>query len=237
MDQSGIRPDDRVLDAGCGAGAALKPAAAVARKVVGIDISPGMVERAREAVPEAQVLVGDAAALPFDDASFDVVLSAFTVFFFDEPTDALREWARVLEPAGRIAMTTWGAADPRWGWERELRMRFIGDIPPERLGAIGAGFQRLTRFDEAGKVEDELGAAGFAPESVDAHEIEFRFADEHAWWEWNWSHGTRGLLEALPEGKLEEFREQAFTAMQPLRDAKGGFPKTYTALVALASSA
>ena len=237
MDQAGIRPDDRVLDAGCGAGAALKPAAAVAREVVGIDISPRMVERAREAVPEAQVLVGDAAALPFDDASFDVVLSAFTVFFFDEPTDALREWARVLGPAGRIAMTTWGAADSRWGWERELRMRFIGDIPPERLGAIGAGFQRLTRFDEAGKVEEELRAAGFEPESVQAHEIEFRFADEQAWWEWNWSHGTRGLLEALPEGKLDEFREQAFAAMQPLRDAEGGFPKTYTALVALASSA
>jgi SAM-dependent methyltransferase len=120
-----------------------------------------MAERAREAVPGANVIVGDAGALPFEDGSFDVVLSAFTVFFFDEPTDALREWGRVLEPAGRIAMSTWGAADPRWAWERELRMRFIGDIPPERLGAIGAGFQRLTRFDEAGKVEHELRAAGF----------------------------------------------------------------------------
>jgi SAM-dependent methyltransferase len=234
VDRAGLRPDDRVLDAGCGAGAALKPAAAVAGAVVGIDISPGMVERAREAVPKAQVLVGDAGALPFDDASFDVVLSAFTVFFFDEPTDALREWRRVLKPDGRIAMTTWGDADPRWAWEREVRKRFIGDIPPERLGAIGEGFQRLTRFDAAGKVDVELRAAGFAPQSVEPHAIEFRFVDEQAWWEWNWSHGTRGLLEALSEDNRTRYREQAFEAMQPLRDADGGFPRTYAALVAIA---
>lgn len=196
-----------------------------------------MAERAREAVPGAEVVVGDAGALPFEDGSFDVVLSAFTVFFFDEPTDALREWRRVLKPGGRIAMTTWGDADPRWAWEREVRMGFLGDMPPELLAELGAGLQRLNRFDEPAKVEQELRLGGFEPESVEEHAIEFRFADEDAWWDWTWSHATRAMLELLSEERREQFREQAYTAMQELREPGGGFPRTYKALVALASRA
>jgi ubiquinone/menaquinone biosynthesis C-methylase UbiE len=75
-----LGPTDRVLDVGCGAGAALAPAARVAKSAVGIELSAAMAERARAAAPDAEVVVGDAAELPFDDGSFDVVLSAFVVF-------------------------------------------------------------------------------------------------------------------------------------------------------------
>jgi ubiquinone/menaquinone biosynthesis C-methylase UbiE len=92
---AGIGADERVLDVGCGAGAALGPAARRAASAVGIELSPGMAERARQAVPTAEVVVGDAGALPFADGSFDVVLSAFTVFFMSDPTAALVEWRRV----------------------------------------------------------------------------------------------------------------------------------------------
>jgi ubiquinone/menaquinone biosynthesis C-methylase UbiE len=234
VERAQIRSDERVLDAGCGSGAALVPAAARAREVVGVDISASMVERAREAAPEATVEVGDATALAFPDESFDVVLSAFVVFFPPDPTAALREWRRVLVPGGRLAMSTWGAADPRWAWEREVRREFIEHYPPELLKEMGTSLERLGRFDEQGKVAAELEAAGFEPEAVEPVAIEFRFADEQAWWEWNWSHAARAALEPLAEATRERFRERAFEAMKPLRDGSGGFPRTYTALVATA---
>src|SRR4051794_33898070 len=97
-----LGPEDRVLDAGCGAGAVLGAASRVAGSATGIELSPAMAARAREAVPGAEVVVGDAAVLPFDDESFDVVMSSFVIFFIADPTAALREWRRVLRPGGRV---------------------------------------------------------------------------------------------------------------------------------------
>jgi SAM-dependent methyltransferase len=228
-----IEPGDRVLDAGCGTGAALLPASRVAAQAVGIELSPGMAARAREAVPGAEVIVGDATGLPFEDGSFEVVVSSFTVFFMPDPTAALREWARVLAPGGRIVMATWGNADPRWVWEREVRMEFLSEIDSATLQELGAGLALINRFDSPGKVASEFRDAGLAPGPVDRHTIEFAFADEQAWWDWNWSHGTRVFLEALPEEARERFRVRAFEGMRQLR-APNGFPRTYTAIFASA---
>jgi ubiquinone/menaquinone biosynthesis C-methylase UbiE len=224
-----IRPDERVLDVGCGSGAALAPAARDAASATGIELSPAMAKRARSAVPEVEVLVGDAATLPFPDSSFDVVLSAFTVFFMPDPTSALREWRRVLTPGGRLVMATWDGGDPRWSWEREVRMPFVRELDPKTLQELMAGIEFVNRFDDATKVEDELRAADFTSEVVTPHVIEFTFADEDAWWEWNWSHGARLFLEELSDEALRRFREQAYDAMQRLR-TEAGFPRRFTAL-------
>src|SRR3954469_15134679 len=64
-----IESDERVLDVGCGAGAALAPAAARSASVVGVELSPSMAERARVAAPSADVRVGDATSLDFADGS------------------------------------------------------------------------------------------------------------------------------------------------------------------------
>jgi SAM-dependent methyltransferase len=226
---AGIGPDDHVLDVGCGAGAALAPAARRAASAVGIELSPAMAERARAAAPEAQVVVGDASSLDFAHHSFDVVLAAFVIFFMPDPTAALTGWRQVLSPAGRLALSTWAAADPRWSFEREIRRGFLSEIPQETLQELGAGIALLNRFDDADKVQEELRAAGFDPDPPLEHQIEFVFRDEDAWWEWNWSHGSRLFLEALPESAREGFRELVYLAMQPLRgDAR--FPRRYTAL-------
>jgi hypothetical protein len=126
-------------------------------------------------------------------------------------------------------MATWGRADPRWSWERELRMGFVGEINQETLQELANGIGLLTRFDERAKVEEELRAAGFAPDVVTPHAIEFVFRDEDAWWEWNWSHGSRMFLEPLSDVAQARFREKAYAAMQACRDGNG-FPRTYTAL-------
>jgi SAM-dependent methyltransferase len=224
-------PGAAVLDVGCGAGAALLPASRVAARAVGIELSTGMAARARDAVPAAEVVAGDASQLPFADGEFDLVLSSFTVFFMPDPTAALGEWTRVLAPGGRIVTATWGSADPRWSWEREVRMEFLSELPPEVLQELGAGLARISRFDDPSKVADELRAAGLTPGEMDQHTIEFVFADEQAWLDWNWSHGTRVFLEALSDEAQERFRDRAFEAMQVCRVGEG-FPRTYTAIFA-----
>jgi ubiquinone/menaquinone biosynthesis C-methylase UbiE len=98
-----LSPDDRLLDVGCGGGVFLRHVRETVRcEVRGVDHSPDMV---RLAQPFA--LLGDAHALPFDDAAFTAVSSIVAFFFFAEPVRALREMRRVLDPhRGRIAIFT-----------------------------------------------------------------------------------------------------------------------------------
>lgn len=225
-----LGPEDHVLDAGCGTGAVLASAYERGGSAAGIELSPAMAERARAAAPGADVLVGDAAALPFPDGAFDVVLSGFVVFFIQDPTAALREWRRVLAPGGRLAISTWGESDPRWQtWERPLRGSFVPEMDPAIAQELGAGLAQVDRFSDEAKLEAELSAAGFGSIEVAEHVIEFVFPDEEAWWDWNLSHGSRVFIDALPPDARERLRAQMFEAMQQVRDERG-FPRRYKAL-------
>jgi ubiquinone/menaquinone biosynthesis C-methylase UbiE len=218
-----------VLDVGCGAGAALAPASRKAAAAVGVELSQKMAERARAAAPDAEVFVGDASQLDFDDGSFDVVVSAFTVFFMPDPTAALQEWRRVLAPGGRIVLSTWAASDPRWEFERQIRRRYAGELDQAVLQELGRGLTLLGRFDDAGKVAAELQQAGFGDVENAEHQIEFVFRSEQDFWDWNWSHGTRVFFEAAPEDLRSRYRTDLESAIEQVRDQRG-FPRTYTAV-------
>ncbi|HYM57282.1 MAG TPA: methyltransferase domain-containing protein [Solirubrobacteraceae bacterium] len=209
-----LQPGERVLDAACGAGAVLAPAAqhvAPGGEVVGIDVAPRMVERARLAVADvahARAEVMDATALRFADASFDAVLCGFGLSALVDPDAALAEWRRVLSPEGRLGVSAWeNLEDRRWLWEGELLRELAHEVPAELLETVGRMSQR---FNEADKLGAELEAAGFAGVSVHQMAIERTYESAEAWWEWIWSHGTRAFAEALPEPALERFRSAAF---------------------------
>ena len=221
---------ERVLDVGCGAGAVLAPVAERTTMATGIELSPAMAERARVAAPSAEVVVGDAASLPFESGSFDVVLSSFVVFFMPDPTAALREWGRVLKPHGRLVMATWGGSDPRWSsWERELRYGYVKEMDPAVAQDLGAGLALVERFTTPEKVRAELEAAGFDTDEQDTFALEFVYPDVDAWWDWNWSHGSRVYLEALSEDAQRRFRDDMASAMEQVRESRG-YPRTFTSL-------
>jgi SAM-dependent methyltransferase len=96
--------DGRVLDVGCGEGRLTRELRAGGWNIVGIDASPAMIELARQADPDGDYRVADAAALPFEAGTCDLVIVFMSLQDIDEPERAIAEAGRVLRPAGRLCM-------------------------------------------------------------------------------------------------------------------------------------
>jgi SAM-dependent methyltransferase len=109
--RAGVSSGQRVLDVACGTGVVSVTAARLGARVTGLDLTPELLERARENARIAGVDIdwheGDAEKLPFGDAAFDFVLSEFGHIFAPRPEVALGEMLRVLKPGGTIAFSTW----------------------------------------------------------------------------------------------------------------------------------
>jgi ubiquinone/menaquinone biosynthesis C-methylase UbiE len=111
---AGITPEDLVLDVGCGTGNAALTARHHDARVVGVDLTPGMLELAREnatlaGYDDLRWIAGDAESLPFRDAAFDAVLSNFGHVFAPRVEVAAAELLRVTRPGGRIAFSAWSS--------------------------------------------------------------------------------------------------------------------------------
>src|SRR6266550_2182930 len=94
---------DRAIDSGTGAGTLALALARLVREVVGVDIVPELLERARKGAPENVTFVeGDATNLPFETGSFDLACSRRTLHHIAHPEPAIAELARVTAPGGRV---------------------------------------------------------------------------------------------------------------------------------------
>jgi SAM-dependent methyltransferase len=107
-DAADLRRGEAVIDVACGTGnAALAAAVRGAEPVLGVDLEPALLALAPQHAG-VEWRVGDATALPVDDGSFDVALSAFGVMYAFDPPRAARELARVVRSGGgRIALANW----------------------------------------------------------------------------------------------------------------------------------
>lgn len=105
------RPGERVLDVATGTGWTSRLVARRGAVVTGVDIAADLLASARDRAAADGLAIdyrlGDAEALPFDDASFDAVVSTVGVMFASRPEAAAKELARVTKPGGRLALTTW----------------------------------------------------------------------------------------------------------------------------------
>lgn len=107
----GIEPRQKVLDVGCGTGQLALIAARAGAQVTGCDIATNSLERARARASQERLNAtfdeGDAEALPYDDAQFDVVTSLLGAMFAPRPDLVASELVRVCKPGGKIAMANW----------------------------------------------------------------------------------------------------------------------------------
>lgn len=173
-DAAAIEPGQRVLDVACGTGVVAREAVqrvGQSGAVTGIDLNPGMLAVARRVAPQIEWREGDAAALPFDDESFDTVLCQAALMYFPDRIAALREMGRVVAPWGRVAVQVWGrlAASEGYAVLSEVAERSVG---AEAAATLRAPFV-LGDLDEVGElfaaagleidsVRSEMGAARFA---------------------------------------------------------------------------
>jgi ubiquinone/menaquinone biosynthesis C-methylase UbiE len=154
-------PGERVLDVACGTGLVsfmIADAVGPEGSVVGTDISGRMVEGAREIAADrgagnTTFECADAEALPFADASFDVVVCGLGLMYVPDPTLALSEMRRVLKPGGRAAAAVWGAR-ANCGWAE------IFPITAARVTSeVCPLFFRLGTQDVLARTFDETGFA------------------------------------------------------------------------------
>ena len=106
--QVGIGPGRRVLEVGCGTGVFLRAVADRGAEVSGLDASKGLLELARERVPEADLRHGDMQFLPYEDDTFDLVAGFNSFFFAADMVAALREAGRVAKPGAPVVIQVWG---------------------------------------------------------------------------------------------------------------------------------
>ena len=111
-----LEPGTRALDVACGTGAVALRAARAGAEVIGIDISADQLAKAREAAAAEGLAIrfdeGDCQELPYGDAEFDAVVSAFGAIFAADHQRTAAELSRVCRPGGRLALTAW----PNDGW-------------------------------------------------------------------------------------------------------------------------
>ncbi|MER7164596.1 demethylmenaquinone methyltransferase [Micromonospora sp. NPDC000207] len=99
-----LLPGERVLDVGAGTGVSTEELTQSGAYAVGLDLSLGMLAAGRRTRPTLPLLAGDALRLPFADASFDAVTISFALRNVADPEAALREFARVTRPGGRMVV-------------------------------------------------------------------------------------------------------------------------------------
>ncbi len=123
LDLAGVGRDTALLDVGTGPGTLIGPALERGARVSAIDLSPLMVAAAQARHPGVDIVMGDAALLPYPDHTFDAVTLSFCLHHTANPNTVIAEVHRILRPGGRLAFAVWA--------------------PPEQLEAFGLAFATI----------------------------------------------------------------------------------------------
>jgi len=203
------------VDVGCGNGAFTELVAArcAPTSIEGIDPSPEQIDyaRKRHTAGIARFQQGDAMALPYAGASFDVGAMALVIFFVPEPAVGLAEMVRVVRPGGIIAAYAWDILgggfplEPAYAALREMQLP--ANLAPR---ADIARLERLQALWEAGGLSD-----------VHTREIVVQrpFADFEAFWSTVLVGPGRGAIAAMTDTQRSEFK--ARTLQNVVTDAVG----------------
>lgn len=155
LDMCGVARGTRVLDVGTGTGNLALGAARRGASVIGSDLTPQLLDIAKQRAEEEEVSVewreADVQGLGFEDDSFDVVTSVFGAMFAPRAAQAAREMVRVAKPGGVVGFTSW----TQDGYQGEVFAHAAKFMPPQPEGvdrAISWGDEQTARerFESTG---------------------------------------------------------------------------------------
>jgi ubiquinone/menaquinone biosynthesis C-methylase UbiE len=182
--------------------------------VAGVDATPPFIEIAKRRLPSGDFQVAEMEALPYADASFDVV-SGFNAFqYAASPINALREARRVSKPDGIIIIAVWGLPET---CEAAGHLKALGSLmPPPPPGAPGP-----FALSEESKLNSLAADAGLTPGAICDVPCPWIYADLET--------ALKGMLSAGPAERairasgFERVKEAAAAAIEPYRTAGGGY--------------
>ena len=158
VEAAGVAPGQAVLDVACGTGVVARTAAdrmGGRGRVVGLDLNEGMLAVAGRLRPDIEWRQGDAAALPFEDGSFDAVLCQSALMFFPDRAGALREMARVATPGGTLAVQVWDRLEAQEGFGA-IYGAFVEHLGPEAM-ELESSYWVLGDLDLVGSLFEAAG--------------------------------------------------------------------------------
>jgi SAM-dependent methyltransferase len=218
------------LDVACGTGGVAERAAARGADVTASDFAPGLVETARRRAQERglgiRYGVADAEALPYEDASFDVVASCFGVMFAPDHAAAASELKRVTRPGGRIGLACWTPG----GGVGDL-FRLIASFQPSPPPP-GAG--NPLEWGTEAHVQELLGDA-FELHVDEVESPQLGESGEQIWDLFSSAFGpTKTLADSLPPERREELRSAFVGFYEQYRDDSGiRHPRHYLVITGL----
>jgi len=205
VERARAKAGDKLLDVATGSGNVAIPAALAGAEVTGLDLTPKLLDVARERAAEAGVQIafveGDAEELPFDDRSFDRVTSCFGVMFAPRQDLAASELVRVARPGGRIVVAAW-TPEGLTGRMFKTVGSYMPPPPPELTPPIMWGSEEHVR---------SLFAASGAELSFERQHVTFEHDSPEGWLEYNEKVLGPTILakKALePQGKWDALREE-----------------------------
>jgi ubiquinone/menaquinone biosynthesis C-methylase UbiE len=169
-----VRPDEQVLEVGVGTAAAharLAPRLGPRGRLIGVDLSPGMLAATRRRMPEAILARADARALPFAADSFDLLWASYLLDLIPEGemTPLLEEFRRVLKPAGRLLLVNFSKDCPGLTrWERLYLLTPTWLVPWLFAGCRPVEAEPFVRAAGFVEVERTYMAEGFHSEIISA---------------------------------------------------------------------
>lgn len=225
-----IKPDDAVVDVGCGCGETTVQAAGAARsgRVLGVDLSAPMLARARQlaAAQGADNVVfeqADAEVYPFPGASFDTAISRFGLMFFNDPPVAFANIGRALRPGGRLGFLSWQALERNEQVALPLRVAAAQGVPV----SFSTGAQEPGPFSLADpeRIRDLLGEAGFGGIRIEPVEQRLRVGDDadDVLAFYRTQPMAKTCMQAAPAELAERVLEAIRAALVPHESAEGLF--------------
>lgn len=212
----------RVLDVGTGTGSVALAAAryvGARGRVVGVDLSSGMLAQARRKAGNLPVDFQemDAEALQFGDATFDVVLSGLTLWFLPDVVRGMKEIHRVLRPGGRVAFSTYTRAT-----FQPLRELMWTRLEQRGVRRFPAPLEPWMVLREPGHLLTLLERAGFRETRVVTEPRTHTLRQSEEWWTFIRSSASWGeLLDELPAEALEGLKAEVVEDVEKLRTADG----------------